>query len=93
MAIIKKRNGLEITFGGPEEAGWLPPKAAPPPSERTVLDLSIDESLDGFYLISESSNPKFRGGDSWHKTMREALEQARFEFGVSPDEWEDITQA
>ena len=55
------------TFGGPN-SGWLPEGAAAPPIEHAILDLQIAESDEGYFLISESNNPKIRGGDSWHKS-------------------------
>jgi hypothetical protein len=91
MATIRQIRNLERNFGGPTKSGWLPPEAASPKVQRTVLNLRIDVEKDGYYLVSESSHPHFSGGDTWHRTPEEALHQAELEFKVKPSDWEIVT--
>lgn len=90
MPVIREIRGLKCTFGGPDTAGWLPSEAAPPHAEETTIDLHILQSDAGFFLVSESSNPHFVGGDTWHETLDDALQQAQFQFGVKPSEWHSV---
>jgi hypothetical protein len=89
MRIAKQILRLRFSFGGPDEAGWLPPGAAAPKQQETTLSLRIEQGTDGFYLISESTHPDFGGGDTWHETLEDALHQAEIEFGVKASDWED----
>ena len=84
---IKEHCGLSIRFGGPDEAGWLPPNASIPREENVVIDLRITESECGFFLVTESNHPHFRGGDSWYSSLQEAMEAAEQQFGVGSDKW------
>lgn len=91
MKVIRQIKGLHFSFGGPAESGWLPAGASPPKQQETVLDLSIEEGDGGFSLVSESSHPHFRGGDSWHNTLADALAQAESQFGVKASDWKSFT--
>jgi hypothetical protein len=88
MPIIREIRGLKRSFGGPEQAGWLPPEAAPPQTEQTTIDLHILQTDEGFFLVSESSHPHFGGGDTWHQTLEDAMAQAEFQFAVKSSEWQ-----
>ena len=87
MPIVREIRGLKRPFGGPAQGGWLPPEAAAPQAPETTIDLQILEEKDGFFLVSESSHVHFRGGDTWHSTLEEAMAQAEHQFGVKPSEW------
>ena len=87
MPIVREIRGLKRSFGGPNQAGWLAPEAVPPYAQETTINLQIEQNDDGFFLISESSHPHFSSGDTWHKTLDDAVAQAEFQFGVKPSEW------
>jgi hypothetical protein len=87
MPVVREIRGLKRSFGGPAEAGWLPPGAAVPQAAETTIDLKIHQEKDGFFLVSESSHVHFSGGDTWHPTLDEAMAQAEHQFGVKPSEW------
>ncbi len=98
--ILKRVEGWEFTFGGETHSGWLPQGAAfplPTPIEPEVLDIEIEKIDAGFLLIwiprlsttcREFRPPK--AGDSWHKTMTEAMDQACQAFGIQQEDWTDV---
>jgi len=77
-----------IEFG--DSPGWQPDRAAPPVVQVATLQLRITETADGFFLSSESDNPNFRGGDTCHASLSDAMAQAEFQFGVSPGGWQRV---
>ena len=87
MPVVREIRGLKRYFGGPDQPGWLPLEAAAPHAAETLLHLQIREEKEGFFLVSESSHPHLGGGDTWHKTLEDAIAQAEFEFGVKASEW------
>ena len=93
MKIKKWISGVKLKFGGVVHHGWLPHGAAEPrptPVKETILDLRIEETKDGTFLLYwRSSNPDYISSDSWHKTLAEALEAAKEVFGVAPESWVD----
>jgi len=52
-------------------------------SELRVMPFSADQ---GFYLMHFNADGD-ELTDTYHESLDEALEQANFEFGVTPDEW------
>ncbi|MCK6448294.1 MAG: hypothetical protein L6Q99_18050 [Planctomycetes bacterium] len=48
--------------------------------------LELGRDGDGWFLVRLSITGAF-AGDTWHATREAAIEQARFEFAVSPDDW------
>jgi len=44
----------------------------------------------GYYLFHLCADGS--GTDTWHESLKDALDQAEFEFGVKPDEWEDTQE-
>ena len=89
MAVIKRLMGVAVRFGGEEHSGWLPANAATPqptPVEDALVDFEIGE-VEGGYILEWFSRNTSHHGDSWHETLEDALEQARTEFGVRPEEW------
>jgi hypothetical protein len=88
MPIIREIRGLKRSFGGPDQAGWLPPEATASRAEETTIDLYIRETDEGFFLVSESTNPNFSGGDTWHQALDDAMAQAESSFSVKPSEWQ-----
>jgi hypothetical protein len=77
-------------FDGPNSQTWLPASGAEPHRQITRLRLKIYAISDGFALTSESSNPSFSGGDTWHHTLDEAFAQAKSAFGVSAGSWQRV---
>ena len=78
-----------LNLGSPN-SGWRPQGAAPYPTESLVLTLEIRSSEDGFFLISI---PEDGGapGDTWHRSVEEAMSQAEAQFGVSSAAWQEIS--
>jgi hypothetical protein len=87
MPVVRQIRGLKRSFGGPAQAGWLPPGAAVPQAAAITIDLKILEEKDGFFLVSQSNHVHFNGGDTWHPTLEEAMAQAEHQFGVKPPDW------
>ena len=78
---------VKHTFGvlgvnGPETAAEFP--------VAVKLEISVGE--DGFFLLRFDHNGVFCG-DTWHQTIEEAKDQARFEYSVSEDEWHTAESA
>ena len=44
---------------------------------------------EGFYLLYLDENGNAMN-DTFHDTLEDALEQARFEFNVTPEEWQTV---
>ena len=51
--------------------------------------LVIEGSDQGYFLYRYSSNGEF-AGDTWHRTLEEAYDQAENEFDILPDDWEKL---
>lgn len=81
-AIVDKPTGrTRHTLGrfgptGPEEVGEFPPAA--------FVEIKANES--GFLLLRFDADGQF-SGDTWHQSLEEAKEQARFEFGIIESDW------
>src|ERR671913_400952 len=58
----------------------------PTPVVDALVDFEIGE-VEGGYILEWFSCNTSHHGDSWHETLEDALEQARTEFGVRPEEW------
>jgi hypothetical protein len=92
MAMIKRLLSVPVRFGGVEHSGWLPANASTPPPtpvEDALVDFEVDE-VEGGYILAWFSRNTGHHGDSWHETLEDALEQARTEFGVRPEEWHSV---
>lgn len=87
--MIFERQGVRVIV---RHSGWLPNNAAAPKPETASVDLRIEEAKNGkgFFLISKSDNARLPGGDTWHKTLEEAFEQARNQFGVDKTGWVEV---
>jgi len=44
------------------------------------------EADGGFLFVWSGSNPEY-SGDTWHRSLNEALEEARDCFGLDPSDW------
>ena len=83
---------VPVRFGGEEHSGWLPANAVTPqptPVEDALVDFEVNE-LEGGYILEWYSRNTSHYGDSWYETLEDALEQARTEFGVKPEEWHSV---
>ncbi len=90
MALIRRLSAVPVRFGGEEHSGWLPAHAATPPPtpvEEALVDLEISE-VEGGYILEWFSRNTSHHGDLWDETLEGALEQARIDFGIQPDEWQ-----
>jgi hypothetical protein len=54
--------------------------------------LLIDVRADGVFLFGYTTTGEF-AGDTWHRTVREAKEQARFEHGDRVSPWQAIPES
>ena len=74
-----------------------PPGAAQPlptPTIDVLLNLEIvsgDRGDSGYFLQSNSTNTSYLG-DTWHESLEEAIDLARFQFGIEPGEWEVVLE-
>lgn len=59
--------------------------------ESTIKSLKIIQIPPGtaFYLIYFNKNGK-ELTDTWHQSLEDAMNQAKFEFNVRPEEWKDV---
>lgn len=94
MTVIRSIRGLILRVPGRPHSGWLPRGAASPPGIATkVIEVNLEiEAVEppesGFLLIiSSSGDPEF-ADDSWHETLELALQQAEFQYGIVPSDWE-----
>jgi len=91
MRVVRRVLNRTVRFGGEEHSGWLPPGAAQPlptPTINVLLNLEIVRGDgSGYFLQSSSTNISYVG-DTWHESLEGAIEQAKFQFGIEPREWE-----
>jgi hypothetical protein len=95
MPVARRLLNRIIRFGGEEHSGWLPPGAAQPlptPIIEVPLNLEIVSGDGSGYFLRRSSTNTSYIGDSWHASLEDAIEQARFEFGIEPSEWEVLLE-
>jgi len=94
--IVRKLRSVRIDFGGERHTGWLPDGAATPPQSPTdtvLLDLEIVQLGPVDYLLQwrPASGELLAGppcqGDTWHRSLQDALHQAELDFGITPDRW------
>ena len=86
-----KRARCTMTFGGPG-SGWRPTGSAPYRHETQSLTLEICHSEEGYFLVSTPDNDDAPQGDTWHRSLEDALSQAQTEFGVAPADWVEIRE-
>jgi hypothetical protein len=91
MHVVRRLVNRTFQLGGEEHPGWLPQAAAmplPTPKLDILLDLEIYKSGDGggYFLQYRSSNGQYNG-DTWHESLEDAIEQAKFQFGIEPGKW------
>jgi len=59
------------------------------PATRVEIELPDSEST-AFFLIRYDERGSF-AGDTWHKSLADAKEQAEMEFGILASDWREIT--
>jgi hypothetical protein len=55
--------------------------------KRLVIESDENDSKGFFLYYYKSDNTAF---DTWHKTLDDAFEAARVQYGVTKDKWEKI---
>lgn len=58
----------------------------PSPLELVTLDFEIQTTDEGYLLIWQGAEPR-HCGDTWHASVQDALAQAKWWFGIDPEEW------
>ena len=84
-ATVKRATGATAHYiGGVGREGTFEAKPAPPPSS-----VEIQETDEGWLLlrIDAEGEPIT---DTWHASLEEAKEQARFEYEIEEDDWKPI---
>jgi len=71
---------------------WLPSDPGKPPISDIkiiplILEILTDEKNEQFWLVLKGLRPDV-DFDYWFETLEEALEDAEFNFGVMPEDWE-----
>jgi hypothetical protein len=56
------------------------------PTRLEIVQLPPDS---GFYLLYIDGNGA-EMTDTWHESLERAMDQANFEFGLLPNEWEQV---
>ena len=57
-----------------------------------AVRLEISASDDGIFLLRFDGNGDFCG-DTWHQTIKEAKDQALFEFNITEEDWRTVGSA
>jgi hypothetical protein len=90
MPVISRIQNFKTTVGGQQHSGWLPPGAAnpmPTPIRDVVLNFIIEFDGAGYLLIVDSADGSIHG-DTWHKSIDDAMEQAQLWYKIAPSMWE-----
>jgi hypothetical protein len=90
LETVKRVTNWPVQFGGHQHTGWLPAGAAIPLPTSVVdvsLDIEIQSDGDG-YLLCYSSKDGTVHGDTWHRSVVEAVNAATMDFGVPPTHWQ-----
>ena len=53
------------------------------------LEIVQDPRAESCYLFHISEDGQI--ADTWHETIADAIDQAEWELGVRPDEWQSVT--
>ena len=72
-------------IGLPPELGHSVPPIDMPPARYLLIE-ELDEGHFLFRFAGDGSD----GGDTWHESFEDALEQAAFEYGLTEDSWQPI---
>jgi len=89
--VVRQILGRTVRCGGESHSGWLPKGAATPPqtpSRLVRLDFSIVQDGESSYLLQWVGPEPESTSDTWHESLEAAIQQAKYSFGVEPDEWQ-----
>jgi len=92
MTIVKRILGHRVVVGGEQHSGWLPEGATTPlptPTRDVAFNIEIEFDGSGYLLIYVSAKGDLYG-DTWHRTLDDAIEAAFETFGVRDDQWQTI---
>ena len=84
-AAVRSATGNSKNFYGTIIGNELVPVAPIP----VPTQIEIRGEPGGFFLEHFAGDGAFLT-DSWHATLEDAMRQAEFEFGTSPDEWTTV---
>lgn len=74
----------------------MPPSASGLPDSRSELStaavLLIEEKADGIFLYRLTTEGVFIT-DTWHQSIGEAKDQAKYEFDNEPSQWKEIPES
>lgn len=79
---VRHYRGLPPELTGDEETRQQLPRASA---------LLIEGQSDGIYVFRLTPDGKVVG-DTWHQTMEDAKQQAKYEYGEALTEWEAIPE-
>jgi hypothetical protein len=57
--------------------------------EEALVDFEITQ-VEGGYILEWFSRKTSHHGDLWNESLEGALEQARLDFGIQPEEWQAV---
>lgn len=85
---VKNRNLGKVKhyYGAPPEITGETKSQIPIPVADVLLIEKTDSGIFLFYLTKEARCLT----DSWHQTVEDAKEQAKFEFDNDPSEWKEV---
>ena len=81
-AVVKKHTGATKHFHSEIVAGGVVPRTELPVAEW----VAIEHTDGGYYLFYYDLKDECIA-DTWHATLNEAKEQAKFEFAIEEDDW------
>jgi hypothetical protein len=85
-ARVKRTTGNTRHYIGTFVEGELMPVADFPPTAY----VEIHEGGDGGYMLFHYDNEGQEGADTWHPTLDEAKEQAKFEYEIEEADWKVV---
>ena len=84
-ATVVGRTGATVHRRAEIVKGVLAPGEELPAPSR----VEIEETSSGVFLFHYDAAGRCVA-DTWHATVKEAKEQARFEFGIEENEWREV---
>lgn len=88
-ARVLKRVDLQPRHGSKSRTRhYLPSDPANPYPVFVSLEIGQYDGSTEFYLFHITDTGE--NNDTWHDSLKSAMEQAEFEFGVAEEEWVDV---
>ena len=95
--VMRRIQDYSVVLGDEPPVGWIPPGAAEPeltPEHKEVFDLEISREEDGFLLSwkahASSTIGEMTTGDTWYRSLDDALQGGLSKFGVPLNRWEHV---